>query len=514
MNNETILQLSGVNKHFAGVHALRDIDFALKKGEIHCLAGENGSGKSTLVKIVTGVYEPDSGEIFVNGNTFSKLHPIASMQQGIQVIYQDLALFTHMSIAENIAINKIRQSGKRLVRQQEIKTIARQQLDRIGVNLDLNRTIQESSMGNRQITAICRALALDAKILFLDEPTTALTNHEVERLLKILVELKSDGLSIVFISHKLDEVFQVSDSITILRDGVKVGVFPAKQIDQKQLVYYMTGRNIEYPKYKKQEGETAPILSVKNLSGNRFSNIFLEVQEGDIVGLAGLLGSGRTEFALSLFGLNPPSEGFITLAGKEYTPKSTQNAKERGIALLPEDRLVQGLFLEKNIQENMSSSVLEKLEKSLNRIDVQKETEYAERIVKEIRVKTPSLTTLIKNLSGGNQQKAVLGKWIITGPKLFIMDSPTVGIDVGSKAEIYEIIQALAREGMGIILISDEAEEIVANCNKVVVFAQGKIKTILSEEDLAQEGIAHTLTHIIGSVAQKGSNEGNAHADQ
>nr|WP_321295579.1 sugar ABC transporter ATP-binding protein [uncultured Sphaerochaeta sp.] len=514
MNNETILKLSGVNKSFAGVRALRDIDFSLKQGEIHCLAGENGSGKSTLVKIVTGVYEPDSGEIWVNGNTFTKFNPIVSMQQGIQVIYQDLALFTHMSIAENIAINKIRQSGKRLVRQQEIKEIAEKQLDRIGVSLDLDRTIQESSMGNRQITAICRALALDAKILFLDEPTTALTNHEVERLLKILVELKANGLSIIFISHKLDEVFQVSDAITILRDGVKVGDFTAKEIDRKQLVYYMTGRNINYPKYKKLKGETEQILSVKNLSGNRFSNISLDVQEGDIIGLAGLLGSGRTEFALSLFGLNPPSEGAITLGGKPYTPKSTQNAKEMGIALLPEDRLVQGLFLGKNIQENVSSSVLGKLEKSLNRIDVQTETEYADKIVKEIRVKTPSLTTLIKNLSGGNQQKAVLGKWIITGPNLFIMDSPTVGIDVGSKAEIYEIIQTLAREGMGIILISDEAEEIVVNCNKVVVFAQGKIKTILTEKDLAQEGIEHTLTHIIGNVTKNGSNGGNAYANQ
>ncbi|MDY0289534.1 MAG: sugar ABC transporter ATP-binding protein [Sphaerochaeta sp.] len=432
----------------------------------------------------------------------------------MQVIYQDLALFSHMSIAENIAINKIRQSGKHLVRQQEIKAIAKEQLDRIGVSLDLERTIQESSMGNRQITAICRALALDAKILFLDEPTTALTNHEVDRLLSILTELKANGLSIVFISHKLDEVFQVSDRITILRDGFKVGDFAAKEIDRKQLVYHMTGRNIDYPKYVKAKESSKQVLSVQNLSGNKFSNISFTVEEGDIVGLAGLLGSGRTELALSLFGLNPPSEGEIQLNGRPYRPTSTQHAKEMGIALLPEDRLVQGLFLEKNIKQNVSSSVLGALVKPLNRIDLQKEHEVGDRIVKQMRVKTPSLFTLIQNLSGGNQQKAVLGKWIITDPKLFIMDSPTVGIDVGSKAEIYEIIQDLAREGMSIILISDEAEEIVANCNKVVVFAQGKVKTILHEEELAQEDIEHTLTQIIGNINKNYGDGGTEHADQ
>ena len=500
---EPILSASNISKSFIGVRALNNIDITINAGEIHCLAGENGCGKSTLVKCISGVYTPDEGTIQIEGQTCGSMTPIEAMNHGIQVIYQDLSLFQHMTVAENIAISKLKFENTKIINWKTIKAIAKEQLDKIGVTMDLDETVGEISMANKQMVAICRALAQNAKILFMDEPTTALTKTEVSHLMKVMLELKKKGLAIVFISHKLDEVFEVADKITIFRNGNKIGDFNSSDLDEKSLSYYMTGREIEYPRYHRTYKDNTPILSVEHLTRKgQYEDMSLTVRPGDIIGLTGLLGSGRTELAMSLFGLNKTQAGVIKVNGKEVDINSPMVAKKYGIALLPEDRSREGLFIERKIKENISAPIIDTICKK-GIVNRKKENEIAEKYVEELKVRTPSIETVVGTLSGGNQQKVVISKWIATSPKVFIMDTPTVGIDIGSKAEIYEQIHKFADEGMAIILISDEIQEVMANCNRVLVMAHGKCVVELSEEDLMQEGADKHLAEIIGSQKEK-----------
>ncbi len=500
---EPILSASNISKSFIGVRALNNIDITINAGEIHCLAGENGCGKSTLVKCISGVYTPDEGTIQIEGQTCGSMTPIEAMNHGIQVIYQDLSLFQHMTVAENIAISKLKFENTKIINWKTIKAIAKEQLDKIGVTMDLDETVGEISMANKQMVAICRALAQNAKILFMDEPTTALTKTEVSHLMKVMLELKKKGLAIVFISHKLDEVFEVADKITIFRNGNKIGDFNSSDLDEKSLSYYMTGREIEYPRYHRTYKDNTPILSVEHLTRKgQYEDMSLTVRPGDIIGLTGLLGSGRTELAMSLFGLNKTQAGVIKVNGKEVDINSPMVAKKYGIALLPEDRSREGLFIERKIKENISAPIIDTICKN-GIVNRKKENEIAEKYVEELKVRTPSIETVVGTLSGGNQQKVVISKWIATSPKVFIMDTPTVGIDIGSKAEIYEQIHKFADEGMAIILISDEIQEVMANCNRVLVMAHGKCVVELSEEDLMQEGADKHLAEIIGNQKEK-----------
>lgn len=500
---EPILSASNISKSFIGVRALNNIDITINAGEIHCLAGENGCGKSTLVKCISGVYTPDEGTIQIEGQTCGSMTPIEAMNHGIQVIYQDLSLFQHMTVAENIAISKLKFENTKIINWKTIKAIAKEQLDKIGVTMDLDETVGEISMANKQMVAICRALAQNAKILFMDEPTTALTKTEVSHLMKVMLELKNKGLAIVFISHKLDEVFEVADKITIFRNGNKIGDFNSSDLDEKSLSYYMTGREIEYPRYHRTYKDNTPILSVEHLTRKgQYEDMSLTVRAGDIIGLTGLLGSGRTELAMSLFGLNKTQAGVIKINGKEVDINSPMVAKKYGIALLPEDRSREGLFIERKIRENISVPIIDTICKK-GIVNWKKENEIAEKYVEELKVRTPSIETVVGTLSGGNQQKVVISKWIATSPKVFIMDTPTVGIDIGSKAEIYEQIHKFADEGMAIILISDEIQEVMENCNRVLVMAHGKCVVELSEEDLMQEGADKHLAEIIGNQKEK-----------
>lgn len=500
---EPILSASNISKSFIGVRALNNIDITINAGEIHCLAGENGCGKSTLVKCISGVYTPDEGTIQIEGQTCGSMTPIEAMNHGIQVIYQDLSLFQHMTVAENIAISKLKFENTKIINWKTIKAIAKEQLDKIGVTMDLDETVGEISMANKQMVTICRALAQNAKILFMDEPTTALTKTEVSHLMKVMLELKKKGLAIVFISHKLDEVFEVADKITIFRNGNKIGDFNSSDLDEKSLSYYMTGREIEYPRYHRTYKDNTPILSVEHLTRKgQYEDMSLTVRPGDIIGLTGLLGSGRTELAMSLFGLNKTQAGVIKVNGKEVDINSPMVAKKYGIALLPEDRSREGLFIERKIKENISAPIIDTICKK-GIVNRKKENEIAEKYVEELKVRTPSIETVVGTLSGGNQQKVVISKWIATSPKVFIMDTPTVGIDIGSKAEIYEQIHKFADEGMAIILISDEIQEVMANCNRVLVMAHGKCVVELSEEDLMQEGADKHLAEIIGNQKEK-----------
>ena len=496
--DRTIVSANNITKSFVSVRALDNVSVSINRGEIRCLAGENGSGKSTFVKVVAGVLAPDSGEIVVNNNSYPKLTPIGAINEGIQVIYQDLSLFPHMTVAENIAMNKMVAVHKRLVNWDEVYRVAEEQLELIGHLLDLKAQVGTLSVGNRQIVAICRALSLNAKVLFMDEPTTALTQKEIDRLLSIVMDLKAKGLSIIFISHKLNEIFEVADYITIFRDGKKVGDFENKALDKKSLTYHMTGREVEYPRYRRVSNDDLPLLEVRNLTRNgNYKNISFKLQKGDILGITGIRGSGRSELALSLFGLNPPNSGEILVKGRPFNIKIPDDAVNQGIVLMPEDRQTEGLFLKKSLKENISSTILDRIKTKAGFIDRKKQEEIAAGSVKKLKIRTQSVDTLVRNLSGGNQQKTVLAKWVATGPELFILDSPTVGVDIGSKAEIYELIHRFASEGMGIILISDELEEILANCNKVLVMYAGEILEILTEKDLDKPDVGEHILAVM-----------------
>lgn len=497
--NEILLSAKNISKDFEGVKALKGIDFKIEKGKIICLAGENGCGKSTLVKILSGVHQPSGGTIEIDGEVIENLNPIVAIEKGIQVIYQDLSLFPHMTVAENIAMNYMIHSKKKFVDKDEIEKIAKEQLEKIGAKLDIHSPVRNLSIANKQLVAICRALSLETKILFMDEPTTALTKKEVDRLLSVVVGLKEKGMSIVFISHKLNEVFEISDSITVVRDGNKVGDFPSSELTPKSLSYHMTGREVGYQKYRKDHSSNN-VLEVKNLSKKgMYKDINFNIEEGDILGITGLLGSGRTELALSLFGLNNPNSGEIFIEGKKASIKSPMDALDYGVALLPEDRLTQGLFLDSSEKLNITATILDRIKKKFGILNFRKEEVIAVDTVNKMNVNNKDIDLNVRSLSGGNQQKIVLGKWMVTEPKLFILDTPTVGVDIGSKSEIYEKIQESAKSGMGVIMISDEIEEILANCNKVLIMHEGKVLRFLNQNELDDENIEDKIFDIINN---------------
>jgi len=495
-----LLSARGLEISFGGIQALRGVDLDIAPGEIHCLAGENGSGKSTFTKIVAGVYQADAGEIVFDGEPAHWHHPSDAVAAGIQVIYQDLSLFPHLSVAENIAVNHMMQDRSPIISRKRMRAIAREQLERIGLDLPLDAPVGSLSMANRQLVAICRALSMDARLLFMDEPTTALTNREVSRLLEIVLDLKRRGLSIVFISHKLDEVFSIADNISVFRDGIKVGDFAAADLDEVSLSRHMTGRDVTYERYHRTQDDDRPVLEVRELAREgHYADVSFDVRRGDILGVIGLLGSGRTEMALSLFGLNHHTGGTIVVDGEPVRIRAPWDAMRHGIALVPEDRHEQGLFGKQSVAVNATATMLDRILSPFRTLSPTKEKALAQRVVDEMKVNNRDIATRVSNLSGGNQQKVVIGKWLFRDPKVFILDSPTVGIDIGSKSEIYDQIHRLAREDMAVIMISDEAEEVVANCNRILVMHDGHILRTFEEGEIRAEGFRDRLDDIIAN---------------
>lgn len=487
MGSQFILKLININKTFPGVQALKGVDMEVHYGEVHCLVGENGSGKSTLIRIISGVESPESGTIEMNGNSYKKLTVRQAMREGVQVIYQDLSLFPDLTVGENIAFNWLVENSQLLINQKEYLQRAREELERLDAKIDLKEQVSNLSMSQKQIVAIARALVLDAKLLIFDEPTTALTKKEIDTLLKTIEELKQRNITSIFVSHKLNEVFRIADIITVLRDGEKIGDFAANELDENKLAFYMTGREIVYETFEPEVKNGKRVIELRELTRKpHFSNVNLSVYEGEIVGITGPLGAGRTELALCLFGLNHPQSGEILFEDKRVYINNPAKARELGITLLPEDRHSQGLFRTKTITENLTAATLEQLKRFLV-IDQAKAKEESNKVFHELRIKASSMDTTVETLSGGNQQRVVLGKWLATNPKLFILDSPTVGIDVGSKSEIYEIIHELARNRMAIIMISDEIPEIYHNCNRVIVMRDGKVTASVNTSETTEE---------------------------
>jgi simple sugar transport system ATP-binding protein len=492
---DEFLAMKNISKRFAGVQALNAVDFSISRGEIHCLVGENGSGKSTLIKIISGVEQPDDGsQISIEGEHIESFQSIDTIRKGIEVIYQDLSLFPNVTVAENIAISQIIEKGSQLFNWKEARRISEEAMQRIGVRLPLAENVGSLSVADQQLVAICRALTSDVRLLILDEPTSSLTRKEVDSLFSVITDLKKKEIATLFVSHKLNEVFQIAERVTVLRDGQRIGTFNREELDNEELTLLMTGKKIEYTPftYTGQAQQEDILLEVKNLSKERnFKDISFRLHPGEILGITGLLGSGRTELALSLFGMNKPDSGEIYVKGKRASIDSVQDAINLGIGYLPENRLVQGLVMEQSIGKNIVVTIIDRLRRAFNLIDRQRVHESQKKGVSDLNIRIPSIESSVSTLSGGNQQRVVLAKWIATAPRILILDGPTIGIDVAAKRSIHDIIRGLAQRGIGIIIISDEVPEVVPNCNRILLMRKGRIvgefeSSHTSEDELQQ----------------------------
>lgn len=499
---EEVLRVEHISKRFGGVVALNDVSMSIGKGETCCLVGENGSGKSTLIKIISGVHAPDQGDLFIHGHHYKRFTPIEAIREGIQVIYQDFSIFPNLTVAENIAINQQLAGGKLIVNWKEIQQVARDGLAKIGINIPLDAVAERLSTADRQIIAIVKAVLADARLIIMDEPTTALTQREIEALFKIIADLKGRGISILFVSHKLDEVTKIADRTVILRNGQKAMDQDAKALDTKTLSFYMTGREIDTSAIHADETDitAAPLLEVQNLSlTRRYSDISFVLKPGEILGITGLLGSGRTELALTLFGQLPADSGKIFVRGQEVQIRNAADAVRQGIAYLPEDRIREGLFMDHAISDNIVVSVIDRLSSRLSFMNYGKKRTEGERWLKQLEVKTPSGMLPARSLSGGNQQRVVLAKWLATNPQILVLNGPTVGVDVGSKAEIHDLIRTLAKNGLGILLISDDIPELMQTCNRILLMRAGRIIEEFQRQQINEEQLNDEL---IGASAQ------------
>ena len=471
----SFLELRGISKRFGGVRALNGIDMDVAGGEVHCLAGENGSGKSTLIKIISGVQPPEpGGRILIDGQQCTGLTPAESIRRGIQVIYQDLSLFPNLTVAENIAVE--RHHGLHLLRWKAIRRTAEAALERVGVSLNPAAFVADLSIAQRQLVAICRAMANDARLVIMDEPTASLTRHEVDALLALTLELKRRSVAVVFVSHRLDEVLEIAERVTVLRNGEKCGTFDAKGMTDHRLAELMTGKSFEQRPIETDLGAAPTVLEVCELScAGNYANVSLSVRKGEILGITGRLGSGRTELALSLFGMNPPDAGTIRMHGRALQLRSNREAIDNGIAYVSEDRLSLGLVMEQPISSNIALTVLDGLCDHLGFVESDRRLTLVRRWIDDLGIKVDDPENPVGTLSGGNQQRVVLAKWLATKPSLLILDSPTVGVDIGAKDGIYRVIRQLVRDGLAVIMISDEIPEVYCHAHRVLVMREGLI---------------------------------------
>lgn len=472
--SDYLLKAKDIKKYFVGVKALDGITLEIKSGEIHCLAGENGCGKSTLIKIISGVYSKDSGTLEFNGKVLNKITPMSAIMEGIQVIYQDFSIFPNLTVMENLALNSQIMEKKKIVNWKKMREIAEEAIAKIDFRVDLDAQLGDLSVAEKQMVAICRALRFNAKLIIMDEPTTALTKKEVKALFEIILQLKSQGISILFVSHKLDEVFEISDRFTVFRNGKLVATGDTKDLDNKKFTYYMTGREFSPQRFVAKILTENPVIELENLSlEGFFYNINFSLKGGEIFGITGLLDSGRTELALALFGIKPATGGKIKIHGKEVEIKNPQNAIANSIGFVPEDRLSEGLFLTQSIADNIVVSEIDSFSQN-GIMDMKKYQSEVDKWVKELAIATPNPNNSASTLSGGNQQRIVLAKWLSCNPDILILNGPTVGVDIGSKHDIHAFLQKLTEKGMAIIIISDDLPEILENCSKIMILKNGQ----------------------------------------
>ncbi|MDR3211112.1 MAG: sugar ABC transporter ATP-binding protein [Planctomycetota bacterium] len=500
MENDTFLELKGITKAFPGVLALDKVSFSAKRGEVHALCGENGAGKSTLIKVLTGVYPGDGGKIGLDGQTIVPTSPRNAETKGISTVYQEVNLIPHLTVAENICLGREdRLAG--VIRWRRVWKRAAAAIKRLDLKFDINLDAQLSdcSIAIQQMVAIARALDIDAKLLILDEPTSSLDDAEAEELFRIMRTLREQGMGIVFVTHFLDQVYRVSDHITVLRNGELVGEFTAVELPRLELVSKMVGKNVEeVKKLEKRVTFTSvsgrkTVVSARRLGRKGAINpIDFTLNEGEVVGLAGLLGSGRSETANLLFGVDPADSGELEIDGRRIRPDSPARAMRYGFGMLTEDRKFSGIVPNLSVRENIILAMQAKLG-PWRKIPSRRANEIADQFIKALDIKTPSREQQIKNLSGGNQQKVIIARWLAVHPRLLILDEPTRGIDVGAKAEIEGLIQKLREEGMSLLLISSELEEVVRNSSRVIVLRDRTKITELSGDNLTERSILEVI---------------------
>lgn len=489
-----LLEVRGIGKQFPGVRALHDVDLHLGEGEVLALLGENGAGKSTLMKILAGVQPPDSGEILLEGEPVRIDSVQDAMDRGIALIHQELNLATNLSVGANIFLG--REPRKRgLIDERAIMEGARQFLDLVGLEVDPREIVGRLPIGRQQMVEIAKALSIDARVLIMDEPTSSLSQKETENLFRVIKDLRSRGVSLIYISHRLGEVKELGDRVTVLRDGENAGDLDRDQIEHDRMVSLMVGRDLSqfYPHEPHSPGEAA--LEVRDLRSPAYPThpLNFSLRAGEIVGVAGLVGAGRTEMIETVFGVNPSVGGEIEIGGERTEIQTPRDAIRAGLALAPEDRKQQGLILEMAVRENLSLASLKRDQKR-GFLDLRKESEISGEMIGKMRIKTPSDRQVVRYLSGGNQQKVVLGKWLAMKPRVLLLDEPTRGIDVGAKQEIYALMEELAREGVAILFVSSEMEEVLGMSDRTLVMHEGRITGELQRNELSEEAVMRLAT--------------------
>ena len=483
-----ILKMENISKSFPGVKALDDVNFTVYENEVMALLGENGAGKSTLMKILSGVYTKDEGKIILEGEEVDITSPSDATAKGIAIIHQELNLVPYLTVYENIFLGREMKSPYGGLYKKEMIKQSREILERLKVNISPTTTVNYLSIAQQQMVEIAKALSLNAKIIIMDEPTDTLTDNEVSSLFEIIRELKKQGKGLVYISHRIKEVFEVCDKLTVLRDGQFVGERNVSEVDEGEIIRLMVGRTLDeqFPYIKTDYDEE--VLKVENLNNEYVKDLSFTLKKGEILGISGLVGAGRTELAKTLYGFYKKDTGKIILNGEELNLNSPKEALDKGIVYVSEDRKSDGLILIMDVKSNITISALEKFKTFLG-LDKKKEYEVAEEYKEKINIKTPSLYQQVKNLSGGNQQKVAIAKSLLTDPKVLILDEPTRGVDVGAKREIYDLLNEIKKEGRSIIMISSEMPEILGMSDRILVMHEGELKGELNREEATQEKI-------------------------
>jgi rhamnose transport system ATP-binding protein len=487
--------LEGASKSYGAVRAARGVDIALPAGEVRALAGENGAGKSTIVRMLAGVQRPDSGRVLVDGQPAVFGGPADARDAGVAVIYQEPTLFPDLSVAENVMMGRHPLGPLRRIDRRALHRTVAELMDRLGVRLDPEQPVRGLSIADQQIVEIAKALSFEARVLIMDEPTAALSGHEVERLFGVVRALKARGAAVLFISHRLDEIFAIADTVTVLRDGEVTHDGPTAELTNDELVRRMVGRELSqlFPKLDAEIG--GPVLKVHRLTREGvFVDVSFEVRRGEIVGLAGLVGAGRSEVARAIFGIDKPDAGHVEVDGTPLPPGSPRAAMRAGVGLVPEDRRQQGLVMELSIERNMGLTRLQALAGRLGIIPGGAEGELAAHWAERLQLRFHRLADPVGFLSGGNQQKVVLGKWLATGPKVLIIDEPTRGIDVGTKAEVHRVMSELAGQGLAVLMISSELPEVLGMADRVLVMHEGRLVRELSRAEADEESVVRAAT--------------------
>ncbi|ASY72982.1 Inositol transport system ATP-binding protein (plasmid) [Sinorhizobium fredii CCBAU 83666] len=486
-NAEYLLTAEGVRKEFPGVVALDDVEFKLKRGTVHALMGENGAGKSTLMKILAGIYHPDQGEVKLRGVDIQLKSPLDALENGIAMIHQELNLMPFMTVAENIWIRREPKNRFGFVDHGEMHRMTAKLFERLKINIDPEIEVRHLSVASRQMVEIAKAVSYESDVLIMDEPTSALTEREVAHLFEIIRDLRSQGIGIVYITHKMNELFEIADEFSVFRDGKYIGTHASSQVTRDDIIRMMVGREITqmFPKEEVPIGDV--VLSVKNLTLNGvFQDVSFDVRAGEILGVAGLVGSGRSNVAETLFGVTPASSGTIAIDGKELVIDNPNTAIRNRMAFLTEDRKDTGCLLILDILENMQVAVLQDRFVKRGFVSEKEITAACEEMSRKLRVKTPNLQERIENLSGGNQQKVLIGRWLLTNPHILILDEPTRGIDVGAKAEIHRLVTELARNGVAVIMISSEMPEVLGMSDRIMVMHEGRVTGFLDRAEATQ----------------------------